>query len=131
MAGNLTNYEERRLLDNSLTSRYLGLFTVAPIESSAGTEVSGGGYVRQPLSFAAAATDGAGATTKTSNTTVTFPAATLSWGTLLGWGIFDAASAGNLLWYYVFSTSAPDERRTISVGNQYTLAAGYVVCALD
>ena len=78
---------------------YVGLFTVAPTDSSAGTEVSGGSYARAPLDpsdanwTAPSAGDG-----KTGNgVQVSYAAPTGNWGTVVAFGIFDAASGGNLL----------------------------------
>jgi hypothetical protein len=34
-----------------------------------------------------------------SNAVITFPQATLSWGTVTSWGLYDASAAGNLLWW--------------------------------
>lgn len=78
---------------------YVGLFTVAPSDSTGGTEVSGGSYARAQLDpsdanwTAPSAGDG-----KTSNgVQVSYAAPTANWGTVVAFGIFDAASAGNLL----------------------------------
>jgi hypothetical protein len=80
---------------------YIGLYTVAPTDSGGGTEVSGGSYARAQLDpsdanwAAPSAGDG-----KTSNAAIiTFPAPTANWSTVVAFGIFDAASAGNLLLY--------------------------------
>lgn len=107
MAG-ATDYLEDKfanhLLNNtSFTSPaniYLGLFTVAPTDSTSGTECTGGSYARVSASYAASS-GGAASLDATS----TFPTATGSWGTVVAWGLFDASSAGNLLAY---STVTPN-----------------------
>ena len=78
---------------------YVGLFTGAPSDSGGGTEVSGGSYARAPLDpgdanwTAPSAGDG-----KTSNgVQLSYAAPTANWGTVVAFGIFDAASGGNLL----------------------------------
>lgn len=85
---------------------YVGLFTITPSDSAAGTECTGGSYARQPIvcglttmagTQAAASTtasSGTGGTTS-NNAAVTFtnmPACTA-----VAFGIFDAVTAGNLL----------------------------------
>lgn len=72
---------------------YLGWFTTPPSADGTGTEVTGGGYARQAVTFDPA-TDG----NITSAAAVTWTA--LHSGSdqmLAGWGIWDAATAGNLL----------------------------------
>lgn len=89
---------------------YVSLFTVAPGEGGGGTEVTGGSYARVavPCTLAAwAGTQGAGTTTASTgssgttsnNGTITFPAPTANWGSVVGIGIHDQASGGNLLDY--------------------------------
>jgi len=71
---------------------YLGLFTDVEAE----TEVSGGSYARVALTtsnFGSAAA--AGAITNTA--IIAFPQATAGWGEIVGIGVWDAASGGNLL----------------------------------
>ena len=74
---------------------YLGLF-VTPVNSDgSGTEVAGGGYARQALTFAAAS---AGSIATSASATFA-PLDSAEANTVFGWGIFDASSAGNLLFY--------------------------------
>ena len=78
---------------------YIGLFTAAPTDSGGGTEVSGGSYARAQLDPGDAnwAAPSAGDGKTTNAAIITFPAPSANWGTVLAFGIFDAASAGNLL----------------------------------
>lgn len=84
----------------------VGLFTAAPSDSGGGTEVSGGSYARVAVNpsdanwTAASATDGV----TTNATTITFPTPTANWGTVTHFGIFDATSAGNLLFHGALTT---------------------------
>ena len=71
MSGNLTNYAEDKLLDHllgtaayTMPTAYVALYTVAPTDSSSGTEVTGGSYARQAVSFASSS---GGATSNTAN----------------------------------------------------------------
>lgn len=45
------------------------------------------------------AATGAGPANITSGAAVSFPQATASWGTVLAWGVYDAATSGNLLYW--------------------------------
>lgn len=92
------------------TSLYIGLFTTAPTDAGGGVEVTGGSYARVLVTSALTAWAGTQAaastvaSTGTSGTTsnnaaITFPAPTANWGSIVAFGIFDAATAGNLLFY--------------------------------
>lgn len=90
------------------TNLYVGLFTANPSDTGGGTEVTGGSYARVTVASTTsdwdntqqaggtAASSGATGTTRNQGP-ITFPAPTANWGTITGFGIFDAASAGNLL----------------------------------
>lgn len=106
----LSDYAEKLLLDWMMTTGsatrptvwYVALYTVAPSDSGGGTEVSGSGYSRKTVTFAAASSPGG----TTSNTnTVTFTAAGGNWGTITHCGIFDALTSGNLLWHGALTAS--------------------------
>lgn len=127
MPGTATDYLENKLIDHSLgttaytkpTSVYVSLYTVAPSDSTTGTEVTGGSYARQIATFAAAA---AGATTN--NTVIDFtnmPAATV-----VAIGIADAVSAGNLLYWSTLTTS-----RTTVAGDTIRINSGALSVSLD
>jgi hypothetical protein len=107
MANNLSNFAENELLDHilgvgsyTMPTVYVALYTTDPTDADTGTEVSGGAYARQTVTFSASS---GGATSNP--TKVTFPAATASWGTITHIGLRDAATAGNLLWHGALSTS--------------------------
>lgn len=98
------------------TNLYVGLFTANPTDAGGGTEVTGGSYAR--VTVASSLTNWAGtqaaastvASSGTSGTTsnngaITFPAPTANWGTITGFGIFDATSGGNLLLWGSLTTS--------------------------
>lgn len=130
MADNLTDFEERRLLDLSLTDDavYLALYTVAPDDAGAGgTEVAGNGYARQPMSMGAAAT-AAGVTTKANDAVITFPAATAAWGTIVAYAVHDAVTAGNMRWH---RTLTAGEQRSVNTGDQYRVGIGALTFQLS
>lgn len=125
-----TDFLENKLLDHVLrnvaytppAAVYCGLFTAAPGEGGGGTEVSGNAYARQAVTFSAAS---GGASSNSA--TVTFPAATPSgWGAVTHFGIFDAATSGNLLRYGALQPS-----KTVGVGDALSFPATQLVCTED
>ena len=124
-----TNYLENKLLDHVLnntsftspTTVYVGLFTAAPTDTTAGTEVSGGSYARQVLSVSTASEG-----VVTSDADVNFPQATGNWGTIVALGIHDALSSGNLLMYTDLTTS-----KTIETGDILKVSSGSLTVTLD
>lgn len=89
---------------------YYGLFTTLPSYTSEGVEITGNGYARvgrtgNLTNFSG--TQGKGTTAVSSGTTgtlynngdVTFPVAAADWGVIVAVGLFDALTAGNLLFY--------------------------------
>jgi hypothetical protein len=140
-----SDYLENKLVDWLLRGQpftppantYIGLFTVAPTDSTVATEVIGGSYARVAVASSLAnwaGTQAAASTTAstgTSGTTsnngaITFPTATADWGTVVAFGIFDAASGGNLLIYAALTTS-----RTITNGSTASFAPGTLSVQVD
>jgi len=85
---------------------HISLHTANPADDASGTEVSGGSYARvqrDPLDAnwtAASATNGL-----TDNAAaLTFPSPTGNWGVVTHFGIWDAATTGNLLIYGALTT---------------------------
>jgi|SRR6056300_126994 len=122
MAGNLSDYLEDALLDHflgtsSLTAPsavYVALFTVAQDDAgTAGTEVSGGSYVRKAASFDASS---GGATANTSDIDFTnMPACTV-----VGVGVYDHVSnSTNLLIHGTLTSS-----KTVDAGDTLRISAG-------
>ncbi len=113
------------------TPSHIGLFTTNPDDAGAGgTEVSttGTAYARQALAKNSTnwGSSTAGAPSTIQNlVAVTFSEATASWGTVKGWGYFDAASAGNLLFW-----AALDTNKTVDSGDTAQFAAGALVAQL-
>lgn len=120
MAG-IKQTEANTVLDNMLTgSLYLALFTAAPTATGAGTEVSGGSYSRQAISFASAASG-----SKASSGAITFPSATASWGTVVAWAVTTASSGGS---QKTFRAITPV---TVNSGDQIVFPSGNVVHTLS
>jgi len=95
---------------------YIGLFTSDPTDAKTGTEVTGGAYARQAITFGAP-TNGV----SYSSADVLFPVATASWGTVTHIGIFDAATSGNLLFHGTLTNT-----KTIAADDQLKIVAGNV-----
>lgn len=100
------------------TNLYIGLFTVTPTAAGGGTEVTtvSSGYARATIVSSLAnwaGTQGAGTTvasTGTSgqtsnNSAIPYGPPTAAWGTILGIGVFDALTGGNLLYYSPLAAS--------------------------
>ena len=96
---------------------YVALFTTLPGEdATGGVEVSGGSYARQVGTF-----DAPAAGSMASAADVVFPQATANWATIVGFGLYDAATNGNLLYFNNLTTS-----KQIDSGDQFRFPAGNV-----
>ena len=133
-----SNYLENKVLDHVLTAttytapaaRYLALFTNTSTNAAANLEAgtltdeistSGTAYIRKAVTFAAASS-GSSAT----NATVTFDAATATWGTITHIAVMDAVSSGNVLFYGAVTTS-----KTIETGDTFQVSSGNLTISLD
>ena len=101
---------------------YVALFTSNPDEDASGTEVSTSGtaYARQSVSFSVSGN------TATNSAAIEFPTATASYGTVSHIGVFDAASAGNLIAYAALTTS-----KAIDTGDVLRLPANDLDITMD
>jgi hypothetical protein len=126
----MTDVFEKKVLDNifrsaslglDATNLWVGLFTAAPSDSATGTEVTGGSYARVAVNRTGTGWNAAtGALALTDNTgVITFPVATANWGTVTHFGIFDAVTAGNLLYWADLTTT-----KVINNGDSSNFAAG-------
>ena len=91
----LSNYGENAVLGlvQGAATFWLALFTTVPGEGGTGTEVSGGGYARQSVTFGAPSGG-----SMANSLPIEVPTATSDWGTASGWALFDAKSGGNMWW---------------------------------
>lgn len=104
----ISNYLENALINGTLrgttytapTTTYLALYTNDPTDADTGTEITGGSYVRQAITFSSPSN---GATSNSS--AIEFPQATADWGTITHVGIRDAVTSGNLLYHSALDTS--------------------------
>lgn len=125
-----SDFLENALIDHLFRTRtfakpaalWMALFTAAPSDAGGGTEVSGGAYARvnlPPLDANWTATQGgtsgnsSGTNGQTGNAAIiTFATPTATWGSVVAFGIFDAATGGNLLIWDALVTP-----RTVNLGD--------------
>jgi hypothetical protein len=134
----MSDFLENRLIDQifraqsapTTSTLHVGLLTAAPSDSGGGTEVSGNNYARASVTSSLAnwaGTQSTGSTTTSSGTSgatsnnnaITFPTPSGTWGTVTHFGIYDAASSGNLLFYGTLTIA-----KTINSGDTVSFPAG-------
>jgi hypothetical protein len=126
MAGSLSNYAENKLLDHvlgttayTMPTTYVALYTVAPTESTSGTEVTGGSYARIAGSFSASS---GGATSNAGNLDYT----SMPSCTVVAVGILDNSTGGNLLLYGTLTAN-----KSLDAGDTLRIAAGDLDITID
>lgn len=127
MSGFSTYYAQARINADFVSggTKYLALFTADPTDNNVtANEVSGAWYARQSISSWSAPT-GTGVTTANSNQ-ITFPVVTGSAVVITHWGLYDAATNGNLMVSGAFSQS-----KTFNVDDIFVVAAGELVLSFD
>jgi hypothetical protein len=129
-ANSLGNFGERVALDAAAgvspsVTLYVHLYTDSVDAAGTGTEVSavGTGYVKQAVTFSAAATVG-GATTSANTNEVLFPLATASYTTVVSMAVKNAA--GDVFWYG--DLTAP---KLVDVADQLRFAIGDIDLSMD
>ena len=118
----MSNYLENALINATLrattftspTTVYVGLYTADPTDAGTGTEVSGGSYARQSVTFGAPSNG-----VSTNSAAVEFPQCTSTWGTVSHIGILDASTSGNLYYH-----TALDSSKIIETGDVFKIAIG-------
>lgn len=118
----MSNYLENALINATLRNTsytsaatvYLALYTTDPTDADTGTEVTGGSYARQSITFGAPSNG-----VSTNSAAIEFPQCTASWGTVTHVGIRDASTAGNLLYH-----TPLDASKTIDSGDIFKIAIG-------
>lgn len=127
-----SDYAENKINDHIVgktsftmpTNVYVALYTVAPSDSGGGTEVTGGSYARKQT-VGADWNASSGGSISNANA-ITFVTATASWGTVTHFGVFDASTAGNLLFWAPLTAS-----KTVGSGDTASFAAGALVHTED
>lgn len=141
----MSDYLENKLIDQLFRGQaftfpstlYVALLTAAPSDTGGGTEVSGGSYARVTVTNSLAnwaGTQGAGTTvassgasgTTSNNGVITFPTPTATWGTVTHFAIYDASTAGHLLWWGALTVS-----KVINAQDTVSFPAGSLAIQLD
>ncbi|MCP5246067.1 MAG: hypothetical protein H6937_08995 [Burkholderiales bacterium] len=145
-ATSLSDYLENKIIDAFLRGQaftmpattYIALATTAGSDAACGTEVTGGSYARVAVTSSLAnwaGTQSAGSTTASTgtggqtsnNNVITFPAPTANWGQVTEFCVFDASTAGNLLFRAALTTA-----KTINNGDAApSFAAGALTFQID
>jgi hypothetical protein len=124
MAGSLSNYAENKVLDDLLVgTKYVGLFTDAAglttdQPATEATTVNCPGYARKTVTHAAAASG-----VKATNAEVLWTA-TGAWATVRYIGVWDAATAGNLLYWCDIRIDGTLATPTLANGEELRIASG-------
>lgn len=142
----MSNYLENKLIDHIFrgvaysvpTALHIALYTAAPSDAGGGTEVAGNNYARGalvPNTTNWAATNGATTTTNPSsgtsgttsnNVVITFNVPSGTWGTVTHFGIFDAPTGGNLLFWGALSAS-----KLVQSGDSITIQISQLQVQID
>lgn len=107
-----TNTERNAILDHmfggvahsAVATWYLALFTSMPSVTGGGTEVTGGSYGRVSVTNNATNFPAAVAGVKSNGVDIVFAPATAGWGTVVGFGWFDALTGGVLRHFAALGT---------------------------
>ncbi|MFZ5805795.1 MAG: phage tail fiber protein [Verrucomicrobiota bacterium] len=123
-----SDYLENKILDHTLGNTaysapatiYVALYTAAPNDAGGGTEVSGYAYARKSVTNNTTNWPNASGGSKSNGADIEFAAASGgNWGTVTHFALFDAATAGNMLYYGALTSS-----KTINDGDQARFATG-------
>jgi len=110
---------------------YLGLLTALSDDGDTYTEVtSGDGYARQAITFDVPDADG----TSENTNDIEFPAAEADKGTVTHYAIFDASTAGNLLFYAPISGGIEydiDIAITVAIGDALITLGNHIVPSMS
>ncbi len=123
-----SDFLEQRIIDFALRANaewtwtspatvYVALFTTATDDTGGGTEVTGGSYAREAVTFTSmsAVTDG-----HTSNVAeVAFTQATANWGTVSHIAVMDALTSGNSLYHGALTAA-----KAVDTNDTFKIAAG-------
>jgi hypothetical protein len=102
------------------TAWYLALFTTNPADDDTGTEVTGGGYARQSVTFTVTND------TASNTSAIEFPTATANYGTVSHVGVYTASTGGDLIAHAALTSS-----KSIEVGDVFRVPAGDLDITLD
>jgi hypothetical protein len=113
------------------TTVYVALLTTNPTadDGTGAVEVSGGSYARVAITTSTGWSSISGSGTSphqiSNAATITFPTPTANWGAVIGIAIYDASTAGNLLYWNSITS------QTINSGVVASIAASALVITDD
>lgn len=143
---NMSNYLATALLNQVFRNTaytqpakvYLALYTSNPTAADTGQEVSGGGYIRQEVTFGSPTSENYTIYHPTTGQQVTvqkltiknsmdivMSTATADWGQITHMGIRDAATGGNLLYFGALETP-----RSILTNDIFKMLTGQIALTL-
>jgi hypothetical protein len=130
---NASNYLENAILNHFLRSSpqvspsavFAALYISNPTDADTGTEVSGGGYARQQITFGEP-TQISGKGQSSDSVKIDFLPATTAWGIISYLGVRDAAVGGNLLVWMPIS-----QAKDVQIGDQITIQIGDLAVTVD
>jgi len=124
----ISDFLENELLDAVFsqaaytpTTLYLALHTADPLDDGSGAEVTGGSYARQLCTTSFAVAAGGSVSSNADISFTDMPAETVTHV-----AIWDAATAGNMLWRATLSAS-----KTTNAGDTFTVSSGNLTFTLD
>lgn len=123
-----TNYLEEKIIGHAFAGEawtpastyHVALFTVSPGEAGGGTECTGGAYARVSVTFTRTGSQVANAAN------AEFPVSTANRDPVTAFGLFDAATTGNLVAYKVFAAA-----KQYNSGQNLTFLAGELTISQD
>ena len=121
----ILNYFFRNQSVAQPTNVYLALYLNDPTDADTGTEVSGGSYTRQQVTFDSPTQTGDKGVIA-NNQKIEFPIASADWGQVSHWGLRSASTGGNLLCRGSFSKT-----ETILEGNRFTIETGNLQVTME
>ena len=121
LAESLLNHFLRNVNTAAPPQHFLRLFISNPTSEDIGTEVQGGGYVPQAITFTAPeAVDGFIQITNAAE--IRFPVATADWGNISDFTIHTAASGGNMIAFTAVAVP-----KLIEEGDEAKFIAGSII----
>lgn len=129
-----SDYLENEILDHVLgggdytrpATVYVALFTATPNDAGGGTEVTGGSYARAAVTNDSTNFPAASGGSKANGVAIDFATPTAGWGLVTSFGVFDAATDGNLLYYGDLGSS-----KTIDVDDDVSFPIGSLTFTED
>lgn len=128
--GALSDYYKNKMLVHAFSggewtppsSYYGALFSTAPNGAGGGTEVAGGSYAREAFTCTTVAALSSNAAE------FEFPVATTDHGAIAGYGVYDAATGGNMVAYHV---ADDNPAKTYNTGETIRIPQGYLTIQLQ